>query len=140
MQGDTSALHDIADELDIAKPLFSSEEASKFNNRASGATVPGGTAEDIEDEIQFYKSANLPKVENNKLVMPTYVQKEMKAGLSNVRENNYNVPTGSRSAQFDFLLSMENPTPKHMLAGEQRTRDPDNLKDFVKDLSHGDKQ
>lgn len=100
----------------------------------------GEAPEDLEDEIQFYKSANLPKVEAGKLIMPQYVQREMKEGLSNVRANNYNVPTGSRSAQFDFLLQMENPTPKHMLEGQERTRDPDNFKDFVRDLSGGEKQ
>ena len=112
VQGDTSALHDIADELDVEKPLFSSEEALRFNKRATGPANPGEVS---EDEIQFYKSANLPKVEGNKLVMPSYVTKEMKHGLQKVRDADYRCYTGSRSAMFDELLNMENPTPKHML-------------------------
>ena len=70
MSGDTEALHDIAEEIDVDKPLFSSEEAARFNKRAQ----PHNAGEVTEDEIQFYKAANIPKVEAGKLVFPKYVQ------------------------------------------------------------------
>ena len=47
MSGDTEALHDIAEEIDVDKPLFSSEEAARFNKRAQ----PHNAGEVTEDEI-----------------------------------------------------------------------------------------
>ena len=34
IKGDTTVLHDIADELNVSKPVFSAEEAQTFNKKS----------------------------------------------------------------------------------------------------------
>ena len=51
VQGDTSALNDVADQLEIKKPLFSDEEATTFNKRVSAGVTEEGKNEITDDEI-----------------------------------------------------------------------------------------
>ena len=60
VNGDTAALNDIAETLEVKKPLFSDEQANTFNKRVSAGMDEETKNQVSEDEIQFYKSANIP--------------------------------------------------------------------------------
>ena len=85
--GDTSALHDIADELDVQKPGMAGEQQVANKEEMS-----------LED-YEAYRKVVLPKISGDgyKLVVPSYVEQSITSGLKKNEESEYTGYTGPRS-------------------------------------------
>ena len=91
--GDTTGLHDIADELDVQKPGMTGEQVADKEEMS------------LED-YEAYRKVVLPAISGDgyKLVVPSYVEQSIATGLKKNEENEYTGYTGPRSQMFDHLL------------------------------------
>ena len=99
VEGDTTQLQDIADELAVEKPLFKVEDCEKFETQQK--QMSANLLQD--DPHNFYKQTDLAlNLQGPMFIVPSSVEKGISSGST--LNTGY---TGKRSAMFDHLLEQE---------------------------------
>ena len=85
VQGDTTMLRDIADEVKMKKPVFSNDQAETFNQKVSAGMDEEGNHQLIDGfgddglDILSKCSPNFPATDGNKIILPAYYQNMISA-------------------------------------------------------------